>query len=138
MNELFVVGASHKTAGLAVRERLALLDGQIEGFLQSLDVTDALDARLALAGHARPFTDVAAHIEANRRLEDERLEAVRGALAGGPRTAYEIARAVYGESYTDDMASWLMTLTRAWLVHLQHLGEAQHDAEAIEHWVLGS
>ena len=39
MNELFVVGASHKTAGLAVRERLALLDGQIEGFLQSLDVT---------------------------------------------------------------------------------------------------
>ncbi len=42
MNELFVVGASHKTAGLAVRERLALLDGQIEAFLQSLDVTEAV------------------------------------------------------------------------------------------------
>ena len=42
VNELFVVGASHKTAGLAVRERLALLDGQIEGFLQSLDVTEAV------------------------------------------------------------------------------------------------
>ena len=27
-------------------------------FLHSLDVVDALDARLALAGHARPFTDV--------------------------------------------------------------------------------
>ena len=37
-------------------------------FLHSLDVVDALDARLALAGHARPFTDVRGHIEANRRL----------------------------------------------------------------------
>ena len=36
MTELIVVGVSHKTAPLAVRERLALLDGQVEGFLQSL------------------------------------------------------------------------------------------------------
>jgi glutamyl-tRNA reductase len=42
VNELFVVGASHKTAALAVRERLALLDGQIEGFLQDLDVAEAV------------------------------------------------------------------------------------------------
>jgi glutamyl-tRNA reductase len=42
VNELFVVGASHKTAPLAVRERLALLDGQIEGFLAGLDVTEAV------------------------------------------------------------------------------------------------
>ena len=62
-------------------------------FLHSLDVVDALDARLALAGHARPFTDVAGHIEANRELVAERLDAVRAALADGPRTAYEVARA---------------------------------------------
>jgi len=42
VNELFVVGASHKTAALAVRERLALLEGQIEGFLQGLDVAEAV------------------------------------------------------------------------------------------------
>jgi glutamyl-tRNA reductase len=42
VNELFVVGASHKTAPLAVRVRLALLDGQIEGFLAGLDVTEAV------------------------------------------------------------------------------------------------
>src|SRR5262245_1842008 len=36
MNELLVLGASHKTAGLAVRERLALLDGQVEPFLHEL------------------------------------------------------------------------------------------------------
>jgi len=36
VNELLVLGASHKTASLAVRERLALLDGQVEPFLQEL------------------------------------------------------------------------------------------------------
>ena len=37
-------------------------------FLDSLDTVQALDARLCLAGHARTFTDVVAHIEANRAL----------------------------------------------------------------------
>ena len=36
MSELLALGASHKTAGLAVRERLALLDGQVEPFLREL------------------------------------------------------------------------------------------------------
>src|SRR4051812_5717380 len=36
MSELLVIGASHKTAPLAVRERLALLDGQVEPFLREL------------------------------------------------------------------------------------------------------
>ena len=35
-------------------------------FLRSLDVVERLDARLCLAGHGRPFTDVAGHIGANR------------------------------------------------------------------------
>ena len=76
-------------------------------FLHSLDIIDALDARLALAGHARPFTDVPGHIDANRELIAERLAAVaRG--AGGRRrsTAYEIARAIYGGDFTEELASW--------------------------------
>jgi glutamyl-tRNA reductase len=42
VNALYVVGASHKTAPLAVRERLALLDGQIEDFLRDLAVSEAV------------------------------------------------------------------------------------------------
>jgi glutamyl-tRNA reductase len=46
MSELLALGASHKTAPLAVRERLALLDGQVEPFLQELiehpDVSEAV------------------------------------------------------------------------------------------------
>ena len=34
--ELLALGTSHKTAPLALRERLALLEGQVEPFLHEL------------------------------------------------------------------------------------------------------
>ena len=106
-------------------------------FLGSLDVVAGLDARLALAGHGRPFAEVPAHIQANRELVAERLEAVRGELEGGPRTAYEVARAVYGERFTDASAGWLMTKAIAWLTHLAALGQAARaDERPVERWVL--
>ena len=66
-------------------------------FLTSLERVDRLDARLALSGHGKPFVDVHGHIEGNRKLVDERIEATRAALAAGPRTALEIAPEIYGE-----------------------------------------
>jgi glyoxylase-like metal-dependent hydrolase (beta-lactamase superfamily II) len=105
-------------------------------FLHSLDVVDGLDARLALAGHARPFNDVEGHIQANRELVARRLDAVRAVLQDGPKTAYEVARAVYGTAFTEEMASWLLIKTRAWLTHLQALGEASAGDEAPERWTL--
>ena len=45
-------------------------------FLHSLDVVEQLDARLCLSGHGRTFTDVQAHIEANRALVHERIAKV--------------------------------------------------------------
>jgi glyoxylase-like metal-dependent hydrolase (beta-lactamase superfamily II) len=106
-------------------------------FLLSLDRCAGLDARLALAGHARPFTDIGPHIQANRALVAERVQAVREALGGGPLSAFEVARATYGERFTEEMGSWLMTLTRAWLVHLQALGEVVNDGgDPVEHWAL--
>ena len=108
-------------------------------FLHSLDVTEALDARLALAGHARPFTDIPGHIDGNRRLVAERVQAVRDALSDGPRTAFEVAGAIYGERFDEEMGSWLMTLTRAWLAHLEALGEITHTpGDPAEHWALSS
>jgi glyoxylase-like metal-dependent hydrolase (beta-lactamase superfamily II) len=103
-------------------------------FLQSLDKVDALDTRLALAGHARPFTDVRGHVDANRQLVARMCDAVRAALAEAPRTAFELSQLVYADRFTPDMASWLLTMTRAWLVHLQALGEAEHDDQPVEHW----
>jgi glyoxylase-like metal-dependent hydrolase (beta-lactamase superfamily II) len=100
-------------------------------FLESLDKVENLDARLVLAGHARPFTDVAAHVAANRALVHERVQAVREALPG---TAYEIAQRVYGERFIEATATWLLSKTRAWLTHLERQGLAERAGDAPERW----
>jgi glyoxylase-like metal-dependent hydrolase (beta-lactamase superfamily II) len=88
-------------------------------FLRSLDVVEELDARLCVAGHARPFTDVGAHIAANRKLVHERLEAVLAALETGPRTVVEIVPEVYGEPLTELNASWRLSEALCYLTHLE-------------------
>jgi glyoxylase-like metal-dependent hydrolase (beta-lactamase superfamily II) len=111
-------------------------------FLDSLDTVAGLDARLCLAGHGRPFTDVAGHVTANRELVAERLAAVRGALADGPLTAYALAGRVYGEAFSERTATWLLTKTLCWLTHLERAGEAARLEPASpgepEAWVLAS
>ncbi len=94
-------------------------------FLTSLDRVDALDARLCLAGHGRPFTDVRAHVEANRALVGERVAAVHAALAGGRRTAFEIVPEVYGAPITELNAHWWLSETLVYLTHLEATGRAR-------------
>ena len=104
-------------------------------FLASLDKVDALDARLALAGHGRPFTDVHGHIEANRKLVAELLDATRAALAEAPATAFDLARRIYGEAFNEQTATWLLAMTRSWLTHLERAGEARREAtDAADVW----
>ncbi len=88
-------------------------------FLRSLGAVDELDARLALAGHGRPFLDVGRHVEGNRRLVHERLEAVVTALSTEPRSAVEISPEVYGEPLTEYNAGWLLAQTLCYLRHLE-------------------
>ena len=106
-------------------------------FLDSLDRVDALDARLALAGHARPFTDLHGHVEANRALLARNLDAVRAQLRTGEKTAYAIARAVFGEHFTEELAAWQVAMASAWLTHLAARGEVGHSApDPAERWSL--
>jgi glyoxylase-like metal-dependent hydrolase (beta-lactamase superfamily II) len=104
-------------------------------FLRSLERVDALDARLALSGHGRPFTDVRGHVEANRELVHRRLGAVRAALREGPQTAYALAQQVYGDLFGDETATWLMTKTLCWLRHLEVTGEARRLEGERERWI---
>jgi glyoxylase-like metal-dependent hydrolase (beta-lactamase superfamily II) len=104
-------------------------------FLASLDLVDGLDARLALSGHGRPFTDVRAHVEANRALVRQRLHAVRVALADGPVTAYELAPRVYGPSFGPETATWLFTKLLCYLTHLEVVGDVHRLTGEPERWV---
>ena len=108
-------------------------------FLRSLDVVEQLDVRLCLPGHGRTFTDVKAHIDANRQLVGERLDKVRAAIARNgsePLTAFEVVPLVYGQPVTPMTANWWLSETLAYLTHLHAIGEAECIAGEPQRWLL--
>jgi glyoxylase-like metal-dependent hydrolase (beta-lactamase superfamily II) len=108
-------------------------------FLASLDAVDALDVRLTLSGHGRPFTDLHGHVEGNRALLRERLGAVREALrAGGGAAAAELLPAVYGEKLMPETAGWLLTKMQCYLEHLERAGRVARAGGEPERWQLVS
>lgn len=104
-------------------------------FLSSLDIVDAFDARLALSGHGKPFVDVHGHIEGNRRLVAERLEAVATAVSHEPRTAVEIVPEVYDQPLNARNASWFLSETLCYLRHLERGGRVRSEPDGgAERW----
>jgi len=103
-------------------------------FLGSLDVVQRLGARLCLPGHGRTFADVHAHIEGNRKLCDEQLEAALAAIAGAELTAFELVPRVFGDSLSSQNAQWLLSETLAFLTHLEAVGKARRIAGETERW----
>jgi glyoxylase-like metal-dependent hydrolase (beta-lactamase superfamily II) len=103
-------------------------------FLNSLDVVEALDARLCVAGHGRPFFDVPGHIEGNRRLVSERLDAVLRAVRCGPKTAVQIVPHVHGEPLTESTAPWWLLETMCYLTHLERQGAVCRERDEGELW----
>jgi glyoxylase-like metal-dependent hydrolase (beta-lactamase superfamily II) len=103
-------------------------------FLASLDLVDKLDARLVLPGHGRTFTDVRAHINANRALVHERVALVRDAISDEPLTAYEVIPRVYGQPVTPMTGNWWLSETLCYLGHLEATGAVQRIAGDPERW----
>jgi hypothetical protein len=80
--------------------------------------------------------DVRGHIEGNRRLVSERLEATLGALAGEPRTAVEIAPEIYGEPLKVSNAGWFLAQTLCYLRHLENRGRVRSQPiDGTERWL---
>ncbi|MBA3301399.1 MAG: MBL fold metallo-hydrolase [Thermoleophilaceae bacterium] len=96
-------------------------------FLHSLDVAEALHADLCLPGHGRPFRDVSAKARAYREEVLGRIAKVRGALAAGPLTPYEVVPALIGPDPSELARNWAMGEV---LVYLRHL-EVEGEIEAI-------
>ncbi|HUB74172.1 MAG TPA: MBL fold metallo-hydrolase [Solirubrobacteraceae bacterium] len=103
-------------------------------FLRSLDVVARLGARLCLPGHGRTFADVHAHIEGNRRLTQEHLDAALAALRGRELTAFELVPRVFGDALSAQNAQWLLSETLAFLTHLEASGRARRVPGDVERW----
>ena len=104
-------------------------------FLASLDMVEGLDIRLVLAGHGRPVRDAPSLVAANRRTVAARLDGIGGALAEGPRTAYDLVDAVLvaADMPTEIPAfarvSWIFPETLCYLDHLEKLGEIARERD---------
>lgn len=97
----------------------------IGAFLASLARVRGLAPRLGLGGHGAPMEDVAGRIDEVVRHHRERLDAVAGALGAEPRSAFDIALAVFGDR-RQPFAKWLaMSQALAYLEHLGRLGLAR-------------
>ena len=103
-------------------------------FLGSLEAVNALDARLCLPGHARPFTTVRAHVQANQALVRERLEATEAAIGREPRPAAEIVPDVFNEQLSALTAAWRLSEVLCYLVHLERAGRARREGADPERW----
>jgi glyoxylase-like metal-dependent hydrolase (beta-lactamase superfamily II) len=103
-------------------------------FLHSLDVVEALDARLCLSGHGRTFTDVQGHIEANRALVHERIAKIHEVTSRGPITAFDAVPLVFGQAITPMNANWWLSETLCYLTHLEREGRAERIPGEPERW----
>ena len=100
-------------------------------FLNSLDVVDELDVQLVLSGHGRPVRDARRLTEANRRTIAARMDRIRSALAGGPRTAFELVPEILDVELPEPMKiGWGLTEALSYLSHMELSGEvARVDGE---------
>jgi glyoxylase-like metal-dependent hydrolase (beta-lactamase superfamily II) len=65
-------------------------------YLRSLEATREMDVELVLPGHGEPITDHRALIDERFALHRRRAEKIHRLIAERPRTAYEIAQALWG------------------------------------------
>jgi glyoxylase-like metal-dependent hydrolase (beta-lactamase superfamily II) len=65
-------------------------------YLRSLEATREMDVELVLPGHGEPITDHRALIDERFALHRRRAEKIQRLIAERPRTAYEIAQALWG------------------------------------------
>jgi glyoxylase-like metal-dependent hydrolase (beta-lactamase superfamily II) len=95
-------------------------------YLESLAATQAMeDVGLVLTGHGDPVTEPAALIAERVRGHARRAAKIRGLLADGPRTAHELAHAMWGG----------VAVTQAYLTLsevLGHLDLLVRDGEVVE------
>jgi len=65
-------------------------------YLRSLEATREMDVELVLPGHGEPITDHRTLIDERFALHRRRAEKIHRLIAERPRTAYEIAQALWG------------------------------------------
>lgn len=94
-------------------------------YMDSLRAVQYLPVSTVLPGHGKPFSDLAGRVDQLLEHHAERLDTIRGALTGGPATAYDVAARLTWRGAEDGWARLepfqrRMALTET-IAHLEHL-----------------
>jgi glyoxylase-like metal-dependent hydrolase (beta-lactamase superfamily II) len=81
-------------------------------YMESLRATQAMPVEVVLPGHGEEFGDHAAVIEERFAMHDRRADKILGLIAERPRTAHDIAQAIWGN----------VAVTQAYLTLCEVLG----------------
>ncbi|MCW2991640.1 MAG: fold metallo-hydrolase, partial [Solirubrobacterales bacterium] len=117
-----LISGDHLLGRVAPYFELGYTPDPVGEFLDSLDKVERLGARLTMSGHGRTFSDVDAHIAANRAAVAERLTRSVDALAEhGPLTVFDAVPHVFGEPMSPMHVNRLNEAL-SYLTHLEKLG----------------
>ena len=95
-------------------------------YMESLRKTQAMDLDLVLPGHGDPVTDHRALIDERFALHERRARKIHRLIAERPRTAYELAQAMWGN----------IAVTQAYLTLSEIVGHVDllmNDGQVVEH-----
>jgi glyoxylase-like metal-dependent hydrolase (beta-lactamase superfamily II) len=99
-------------------------------YMESLRETRAMPAQLVLPGHGEPIHEHAALIDERFVMHDRRADKIAGLIAERPRSAHEVAHALWGN----------VAVTQAYLTLCEVLGHVDlllEDDRVVEHEVGG-
>jgi glyoxylase-like metal-dependent hydrolase (beta-lactamase superfamily II) len=97
-----LIGGDHLLGHISSNPLLSRLVGSTERpkslvtYLDSLGKTREMDIDVVLPGHGDPITDHRGLIDERRRLHERRADKIYGLVVEKPRTAHEIALAMWG------------------------------------------
>jgi len=97
-------------------------------YLASLERLIELAPRVAFAGHGPPITDPAARARSIVHHHHERLAEAERALAGRPRSGYEVSLALFPEALSAPLRRFALAESLAHLERLVHEGRAARVA----------
>jgi glyoxylase-like metal-dependent hydrolase (beta-lactamase superfamily II) len=95
-------------------------------YIESLRKTQAMDLDLVLPGHGDPVTEHAELIDSRLALHERRAEKIWRLIAERPRTAYDVAQAMWGN----------IAVTQAYLTLSEVVGHVDllmNDGRVVEH-----